>query len=119
MKYISDLGDTIIISSEVSPASDLSVQLSKKFNCILLVPLISMLADEKKEISRVYMNLQGLKIRNTHESDALATVVKAYQYYEKKFRKIEARINNQNVKISINEVKELVIKGYNLKKSVL
>ena len=118
VKKISELGEPTLISSDVSPASEILEQLSHKLNAVLFVPSISMGADEKRQLARDYADLYGLKLKNTHEADALAAAVKAYKHYEKKFEHVEARIKALSIKISADDVKDLVVRGYSLKRAV-
>jgi len=118
VKKISELGEPTLISSDVSPASEILEQLSHKLNAVLFVPSISMGADEKRQVARDYADSYGLKLKNAHEADALAAAVKAYKHYEKKFEHVEARIRNVSVKISVDDVKDLVVRGYSMKRAI-
>jgi len=115
---IMELGEPAIISSDVSPASDLLERLSVKLNAVLFVPSISMGADEKHQTARAYVEQYGLKLKNAHEVDALAAAVKAYQHYRSKFEHVEARIKKLGLKVSVDEVKNLVVRGYTMKQAV-
>ena len=118
VKVISELGEPTIISSDVSPASEILEQLSHKLNAVLFVPLISMGADEKRQIAKDYADLYGLKLKNAHEADALAAAVKAYKHYERKFEHIEARLRSMSLKVSAEDVKDLVVRGYSMKRAI-
>jgi len=118
LKRISEIGEPTLISSDVSPASEILKNLSHKLNAVLFVPLISLGADEKRQVARSYADLHGLKLRNAHEVDALAAAVKAYRHYEKKFKQVEARVRKMAVKVSADEVKDLVVRGYSTKRAV-
>ena len=118
IKTISKLGEPTIISSDVTPASALLEKLSVKFNAVLFAPLLSMTADEKHQTARAYAELQGLKLRNAHEVDALASALKAYQHYEKKFEQINARVKKQKLKVSADDAKDLVVRGHTLKRAI-
>ena len=118
VKVISELGEPTIISSDVSPASEILEQLSHKLNAVLFVPLISMGADEKRQIAKDYADLYGLKLKNAHEADALAAAVKAYKHYERKFEHIEARLRSVSLKVSAEDVKDLVVRGYSMKRAI-
>ena len=118
LKRISEIGEPTIISSDVSPASDILENLSHKLNAVLFVPMISMGADEKRQIARDYAEIYGLKLKNAHEVDALAAAVKAYRHYEKKFHHVETRIKRMSIKVSTDKVKDLVVRGYSTKRAV-
>ena len=57
LKRISEIGEPTIISSDVSPASEILENLSHKLNAVLFVPMISMGADEKRQIARDYADI--------------------------------------------------------------
>ena len=118
VKMISELGEPTIISSDVSPASEILEQLSHKLNAVLFVPSISMGADEKRQIARDYADFYGLKLKNAHEADALAAAVKAYKHYERKFEHVEARVRSMSLKVSAEDVKDLVVRGYSMKRAI-
>jgi len=118
VKRISEIGEPTLISSDVSPASEILKSLSHKLNAVLFVPPISLGAEEKRRVARDYADLYGLKLKNAHEADALAAAVKAYKHYEKKFKHVEARVRRMPIKISADEVKDLVVRGYSTKRAV-
>jgi len=118
VKVISELGEPTIISSDVSPPSGMLEQLSHKLNAVLFAPPISMGADEKRQIARDYASLYGLKLENAHEADALAAAVKAYRHYEKKFKHIDAHVRKDSLKVSAEDVKDLVVRGYSMKRAI-
>jgi len=118
VKRISEIGEPTLISSDVSPASEILKKLSHKLNAVLFVPSISLGADEKRQVARSYADFHGLKLKNAHEMDALAAAVKAYRHYEKKFKHVESRLRKMPVRVSADEVKDLVVRGYSTKQAV-
>jgi predicted RNase H-like nuclease (RuvC/YqgF family) len=118
IKTISELGEPTIISSDVTPASALLGKLSVKFSAVLFAPLMSMTADEKRQTARAYAALHGLKLGNAHEIDALASAVKAYRHYEKKFGQVNLRVKKQKLKVSADDAKDLVVRGHTLKRAI-
>jgi len=118
VKRISEIGEPTLISSDVSPASEILKNLSHKLNAVLFVPSISLGADEKRQVARSYADFHGLKLKNAHEMDALAAAVKAYRHYEKKFKHVESRLRKMPVRVSADEVKDLVVRGYSTKQAV-
>jgi hypothetical protein len=118
VKRISEIGEPTLISSDVSPPSEILKNLSHKLNAVLFVPPISLGADEKRHIARTYADSHGIKLRNAHEADALAAAVKAFRHYEKKFRRVESHIGRMETKVLADEVKDLVVRGYSMKRAV-
>ena len=118
VRRISELGEPTLISSDVSPASEFLEQLSHKLNAVLYEPLISMGADEKRQIAKEYAATYGLKLKNNHEIDALAAAVKAYKHYERKFENIKSRVRDLPLKVSAEDIKDLIVRGYSLKRAI-
>jgi predicted RNase H-like nuclease (RuvC/YqgF family) len=118
IKAIIDIGEPTVVSSDVSPASELLERLSHKLNAVLYVPLFSMTADEKRQTAKEYAQLYGLKIMNAHESDALAAAVKAFQHYERKFEQVEVRLERSSLSLPADDVKNLVAKGHTIKSAI-
>jgi hypothetical protein len=77
-----------------------------------------MAADEKRQTAKEYAQLYGLKLENTHQADALAAAIKAFQHYQKKFDQVEARVKRLDLKIAVDNVKNLVAKGHTFKTAV-
>ena len=118
VKRISEIGEPTLISSDVSPPSEILKSLSHKLNAVLFVPPISLGADEKRQVARAYADSYGIKLRNVHEADALAAAVKAYRHYEKKFRRVESHIRGNSIGVPADDVKDLVVRGYSIKRAV-
>lgn len=118
IERISSLGEPSIISSDVSPASNLLERLSKKLNAVLFEPVISMSADEKHKLARSYAERYNIKVENTHEIDALAAAVKAYQHYKNKFEQVDAKLREIDSGLLSDDVKNLVIRGYSITRAI-
>jgi len=118
LKTVAELGVPTIVSSDVSPASEVLERLSAKLNAVLFAPLISMGTDEKQQIARTYVDRYGLRLKNAHEVDAIAAAVKAYQHYRNKFEQVEAKMKKQVFEVSVDDVKDLVVRGHTMKRAV-
>ncbi len=118
IKTIAEVGEVTIASTDVSQPSEMVQRLSASLNAVLFAPLISMNSEEKHQIAREYVELYGVKLKNMHEVDALAAAVKAYQRYKNKFDHVEAKMRAYETKISIEDVKDLIVRGHTLKKAI-
>jgi len=118
IKAISELGEATIVSSDVSPASELLERISHKLNAVLFVPLSSMAANEKRQIAKEYAQNFEFKIRNVHEADALAAAVKAYRHYQTRLEQVEEKLKRLGLDPLVDEVKNLVVRGYTVKRAV-
>jgi len=73
---------------------------------------------EKHELVNTFLKSHNsnIKIENAHERDALVSAIKAYQFFEKRFKKVDLRIHEMNLqnKVNADEVKKYIIKGYSI-----
>jgi predicted RNase H-like nuclease (RuvC/YqgF family) len=118
IERIVSLGEATIVSSDVSPAPNFLERLSKKLNAVLFEPAISMSAEEKHQLARAYMERYNVKVKNVHEIDALAAALKAYHHYKNKFEQIDAKLKNVEDDLSLDNVKDLVVRGYSVARAV-
>lgn len=118
LKKLTSLGEPIIISSDVSPAPDLVKKISANLNATVFTPLISLGTVEKQHLARSYAQNYNIRLRNAHEIDALAAALKAYNHFKSKFEHVETRMKDLNYKVSMDEVKALVVKGYTIGKAI-
>ncbi len=118
IERITRLGEPTIISSDVSPASSLLENLSKKLNAVLFEPVISMSSEEKHKLARAYVDRYNIKVENMHEIDALAAAIKAYQHYKNKFEQVDARLKEGNINLFPDDVKDLVVRGYSISRAI-
>lgn len=118
LRTVADLGACTVVSSDVSPPSEVLERLSAKLNAVLFAPLISMGAEEKHQIARAYEERYSFKVKNAHEVDALAAAVKAYQHYRNKFEQVEVKLKTQGFKVSVDDVKDLVARDHTMKQAV-
>ncbi len=118
IQTILNLGEPVLMSTDVSPAPELLRKLSKKFNAVLFTPSIPMSVSEKQHLARKYAEQYSLELGSAHEIDALAAAVKAYQHYKGKFDQVEAKMKGAGVNIPADYVKALVLKGYTIKRAI-
>ncbi|WP_461864329.1 DUF460 domain-containing protein [Thermococcus sp.] len=113
-RFISDIGHPIIIATDVSPAPGLVEKLARSFKAQLFVPRESLRVDEKNELLR---NL-GIAVDDDHQRDALAAAYKAYLRLKPKLEHVEAKLRELGLSRRGEEVKALVIQGYNLGEAI-
>ena len=113
-RFISDIGHPIIIATDVSPAPGLVEKLARSFKAQLFVPRESLRVDEKNELLR---NL-GIAVDDDHQRDALAAAYKAYLRLKPKLEHVEAKLRELGLSRRREEVKALVIQGYNLGEAI-
>ncbi|ASJ09830.1 hypothetical protein A3L12_00180 [Thermococcus sp. P6] len=109
-RFISDVGHPLIVATDVNPAPGFVEKIARSFKASLFVPPESLRVEEKKELLR---NL-GVRVDDDHQRDALAAAYKAYLRLKPKLEHIDARLHERGLEGKSEEVKALVLQGYNL-----
>ena len=109
-RFISELGHPVIVATDVSPAPGFVEKIARSFKAQLFVPRESLRVEEKNELLR---NL-GITVDDDHQRDALAAAYKAYLRLKPKLEHVEAKLREAGLSKKADEVKALVIQGYNL-----
>lgn len=113
-RFISEVGHPIIIATDVTPAPGLVEKISRSFKAVLFTPREDMRVEEKIELLK---NL-GIEVEDDHQRDALAAAYKAYLRLKPKFEHIDAKLRNLGLERKGNEIKALVLQGYNLGEAI-
>jgi predicted RNase H-like nuclease (RuvC/YqgF family) len=108
-RFISELGHPVIVATDVSPAPGFVEKIARSFKAQLFVPRESLRVEEKNELLRSL----GIRVEDDHQRDALAAAYKAYLKIKPKLEHVEAKLREAGLKRA-DEVKALVIQGYNL-----
>jgi predicted RNase H-like nuclease (RuvC/YqgF family) len=109
-RFISELGHPIIVATDVSPAPGFVEKIARSFKAQLFVPRENLRVEEKNEFLRDL----GISVDDDHQRDALAAAYKAYLRIKPKMEHIESRLREVGLTKKSDEVKALVIGGYNL-----
>ena len=109
-RFVSEIGHPVIVATDVSPAPGFVEKIARSFKAQLFIPRESLRIEEKNEILR---NL-GITVEDDHQRDALAAAYKAYLRLKPKLEHIDARLREAGLTNKADEVKALVIGGYNL-----
>jgi hypothetical protein len=88
IKLMTKFGKPILIACDVSPPPRSVEKISRLLGCRLFFPEKSLSVKEKIELTKNF----PFKIKNDHERDALAAVVKAWKKYRNLFRRIEENV---------------------------
>ncbi|USS40297.1 DUF460 domain-containing protein [Thermococcus aggregans] len=115
VRFISDVGHPIIIATDVNPAPGLVEKISRSFKAQLFVPRESLRVEEKNELLK---NL-GITVDDDHQRDALAAAYKAYLRLKPKLDHVEAKLREMGITKKGEEIKALVLQGYNLGEAIL
>jgi len=114
IREVSNLGRVLVVATDVSPPPVYVKKLASSLNAILYVPEHDLTINEKKELVSIFIGEQKypLKIHDTHQRDALAAALKAYNHYASKMDKVESELKRLELDIPSAEVKALVVRGY-------
>ncbi|MCD6143018.1 DUF460 domain-containing protein [Thermococcus sp.] len=115
IKFISEIGHPIIISTDVNPAPGLVEKIARSFKALLFVPRESLKVEEKNELLR---NL-GVTVEDDHQRDALTAAYKAYLRLKPKLDHVDAKLRELEIRGKGEEIKALVVQGYNLGEAIL
>ncbi|WP_258083441.1 DUF460 domain-containing protein [Thermococcus thermotolerans] len=109
-RFISDVGHPVVVATDVNPAPGFVEKIARSFKASLFVPRESLRVEEKNELLR---NL-GISVDDDHQRDALAAAYKAYLRLKPKLEHVDAKLREAGLTSKAEEVKALVIQGYNL-----
>ncbi len=121
IKLVTSLGKPVLVATDVTPAPDYVKKLSSTLGVPLFTPPRSLTVAEKQELVERYLKKIGysIRVRDTHQRDALAAALKAYYTYSCKFSQLEALIRDLGLDVKIDEAKVNVIRGYCVKDAIL
>jgi len=115
---ISEVGDAIIVASDVSPAPDFVRKVASSLNTIIFTPEVAIESTEKHLIVQDYAVQHGIKSLDPHSHDALAAALKAFHNYSVKFRQVEACVRALGRPVPLDEAKALVVRGHTIKRAL-
>jgi predicted RNase H-like nuclease (RuvC/YqgF family) len=90
-RIISEVGNPIIVSSDINPIPRSVERIAASFSARLIEPGETFSRKEKHETAKEYMKSNGKAWKNRHERDALVSGIYAY----KQVRQIVERINSR------------------------
>ncbi|CAD5243156.1 DUF460 domain-containing protein [Thermococcus camini] len=109
-RFISEIGHPLVVATDVSPAPGFVEKIARSFKANLFVPRESLRVQDKNELLRDL----GVSVDDDHQRDALAAAYKAYLRLKPKLEHVDARLREAGLSKKADEVKALVIQGYNL-----
>ncbi|WGI16888.1 DUF460 domain-containing protein [Methanonatronarchaeum sp. AMET-Sl] len=109
VEFVVDLGNVVVVATDVSPAPDFVEQLSTVLDAVLWVPDSSLKQEVKRDLVREY------SCSDKHQVDALAAAIKAYKTMKSKLQRVESNIPSD---INERKAKRLVLKGNSLREAI-
>jgi len=117
-RLIMEHGYPLIIASDVVPPPMLVVKLASMLNAVLHVPSTSLSVDEKRKLVAEAEEAYGIKVEDSHQRDALAAAIKAFMHYRNKLEQAEAHVKSSGLRVPIEEVKAMVIRGHSIQEAI-
>ncbi len=105
IKTVADEGKPVLITSDKEKTPSTVEEVATSFGAEIFTPEEDLSISGKKELTRKH------NYENTHERDALASAINAYNNFKNKFKNIEARMDDLNLQDLTPTVKEYVIVG--------
>ena len=96
-RIISDVGNPIIISSDINPLPRSVEKVATTFSARLIEPGETFSRKEKHETARDYMKARGKAWQNRHERDALVSGIYAYKQVRQMVQKVDSRLRKARI----------------------
>ena len=113
IRMIAEHGVAVLIATDVNPAPLYVKKLAAMLNAELFVPPHSLSVEEKRALVSEYVEKLSipLKIRDSHQRDALAAALYALRKFSAKFMEVREKIGRLGLDIPEEEVDALVVRG--------
>ena len=112
IEALRETGDPVIIATDVKIAPEFVLKVASAFNARLFLPMRDMSEGEKKHLT------QGYSFANTHEMDALASALKAYNSVENVLRKVERISREMGLREKVAEAQSLALSGVRIEDAI-
>lgn len=105
VRFILSRGSPLIIATDKKRAPKMLEEIASA----LSIPVFS--PEEDLKVKEKVSLVKDIKVKNSHERDAVAAGVYFFKKYSKKFREIDNILEKMNMQNHAEKVKELLIKG--------
>jgi predicted RNase H-like nuclease (RuvC/YqgF family) len=102
-RIVSDVGNPIIVSSDINPIPRSVQKIAISFSARLMEPSETFSRKEKHDFAREYMKSHGRAWANRHERDALVSGIYAWKQVRQIVGRIDSRL--RKARISDNSVR--------------
>ncbi len=99
INVLSSVGVPVMIATDKNPPPEMVRKLAAALRVQIYVPRHSLSTTEKELIVNEYCRKFGIRVKNTHERDALSAALKAYRVYEEKLRKLLKKVKSMGLSI--------------------
>jgi len=105
VRFILSRGLPVIITTDKKHAPKMVCEIASALSIPVFTPKEDLKVKEKKLL------LQNIKVKNSHERDAVAAGLYFFKKHSKKFREIDNILEKMNMKMHAEKIKEILIKG--------
>ncbi|MEM3994604.1 MAG: DUF460 domain-containing protein [Thermofilum sp.] len=110
-RALSELGRPAVVATDVQPPPSYVRKLASSLGAVLFAPPRPLSLDEKRRLAGEASSLSGVKVRDSHQRDALAAAYKAFLSYREKFEEVEREAERRALPVPLDEAKLLVLRG--------
>jgi predicted RNase H-like nuclease (RuvC/YqgF family) len=96
-RIISEIGNPIIVSSDINPIPRSVERIAASFSARLIEPGETFSRKEKHETAKEYMKSNGKAWRNRHERDALVSGIYAYKQVRQMVERISSKLRKARI----------------------
>ncbi|MCS7105212.1 MAG: DUF460 domain-containing protein [Thermofilaceae archaeon] len=113
IRHLMEVGNPIIIASDTSPPPSYLKKLATMLDALLIEPEHSLSIQEKRKLVSEYIASADLclKVKNSHQRDALAAALHAYWRLKPKLSEAREKVEKLDLDIPVEDVIALVARG--------
>ena len=116
LSFLVKYPQVLVVASDVSPAPRLVEKVSSSLSSLLYTPTSNLTVAEKKALVDSKFTRDGYS--NSHERDAIAAALKAYNHFKPKLENFDKRLKKKDLSELSGDVKSLALKGISLERAV-
>jgi len=111
-RVLARYGRAAVVATDVASPSIYARKLASALNAKLFSPARSLTVEEKRELVYDFIKTLSvpLKVRDSHQRDALAAAVYAYRHYKPKLEEARSKLRKIGLNIPFDEVAFLVLR---------
>ncbi len=111
-------GDPVIVATDVQAPPDFAEKIAGKFGALIFTFPTQMPASAKHKLVQEYALSQKFDLKDSHQKDALAAALKAFNHFKNKFAHAEAHLRKSDVQVPLDEVRGMIVKGFTIAEAV-
>ena len=117
ISIIYEYGTPVLIATDVDKPPTMVKKLASMLNVPIFVPSQTLCIAEKEKLVDAYLKSlskipsQSFSIKDSHQRDALAAALKAYNHFKPKFDQAREKLRELGLDIPFKDVKALIMRG--------